>query len=124
MKEIWMADFINGAFEAFGSFFIIMSILKLRKEKEVKGVDWKHIAYFTIWGFWNLHYYPSLNQRLSFYGGIAIVITNAVWVVQMIYYGNRHKRGINGKKREHGNWRGDKLVGKQASFGMVERTTP
>jgi hypothetical protein len=68
-----MKDLINGSFEFLGSFFIMFSVLKLRKEKEVKGVDWKHIAFFTSWGAWNLYYYPSLGQWISWYGSVAIL---------------------------------------------------
>jgi hypothetical protein len=42
-----MKDLINGSFEFLGSFFIMFSVLKLRKEKEVKGVDWNQIPFFT-----------------------------------------------------------------------------
>jgi hypothetical protein len=110
-----MEDYINGIFETAGSLFILMSIAKLRREKMVKGVDWKHIAFFTIWGFWNMYYYPSLNQLMSFYGGIAIVVTNAVWVCMMIYYNKRQKEGRYGKKRKHGNKRSGTVVGGQTS---------
>jgi ABC-type transport system involved in cytochrome c biogenesis permease subunit len=89
-----IGDLINGTFESLGSVFILFSIIKLHKEKQVKGVDYKHIAFFTIWGIWNLYYYPSLNQRLSFIGGILIVIANVVWVSQIIYYSR-----VNGEVR-------------------------
>jgi len=88
----WMADAINGTFEILGSFFILMSVIKLHKDKQVKGVDWKHVAFFTLWGVWNLHYYPTLNQRLSFYGGIAIVAMNAIWVVQLLHYTKKKQK--------------------------------
>lgn len=81
-----IGDVINGLFESLGSIFILFSIIKLHKEKKVKGVDHKHIVFFTLWGFWNLYYYPSLNQSLSFVGGILIVIANVIWVSQIIYY--------------------------------------
>jgi ABC-type transport system involved in cytochrome c biogenesis permease subunit len=88
-----IGDLINGTFESLGSIFILFSIIKLHKEKQVKGVDYKHIAFFTIWGIWNLYYYPSLNQRLSFIGGILIVIANVVWVSQIIYYSRVNREG-------------------------------
>lgn len=84
-------DTVNGAFEMLGSVFILMSVWKLRKDKQVKGVDWKHIAFFTAWGYWNLYYYPSLNQSMSFYGGIAIVLANMIWVLQLMHYTYKQK---------------------------------
>lgn len=81
-----MFDIINGIFESFGSIFICFSIAKVLKDKEVKGISWIHASFFTAWGFWNLFYYPSLDQWFSFFGGVAIVSANFVWVVLLIYF--------------------------------------
>jgi hypothetical protein len=86
-------DAINGGMELFGGFFITMSILRLYKDKEVHGISWMHAGYFTVWGWWNLYYYPHLNQWLSFIGSILIAITNTIWVGQMLYY----RKASNGK---------------------------
>jgi hypothetical protein len=82
-------DVINGIFEMCGALFIAPSIFKLHREKEVKGVSWVHASFFTAWGYWNLFYYPSLGQWLSFSGGVALVLTNTLWLAQLIYYSNR-----------------------------------
>lgn len=82
-------DVINGLFEFLGAPFILLSVIKLYKQKQVKGVSWVHAVFFTIWGWWNLFYYPSLGQWISFAGGIAIVVTNSLWLVQMLYYSRR-----------------------------------
>lgn len=79
-------DVINGCFEFFGAPFIFLSILKLHKDKQVKGISWVHAIFFTLWGFWNLYYYPHLEQFISFAGGIAIVTANTIWLCQLIYY--------------------------------------
>lgn len=79
-------DLINGCYEALGSLFILMSILRLHKDKKVRGVSIIGVAFFMSWGYWNLYYYPSLNQWWSFIGGLFIVISNTFWVGQMIYY--------------------------------------
>ena len=79
-------DLINGCFELFGAPFILLSVIKLHKHKVVRGVSWLHAGFFAIWGMWNLYYYPYLNQWASFVGGIAIAITNTIWVCQLIYY--------------------------------------
>lgn len=79
-------DLINGIFELSGAFFILLSILKLKKEKKVCGVSWVHVGFFAMWGYWNLFYYPHLTQWVSFAGGIGIVITNTFWLGQLIYY--------------------------------------
>ena len=87
-----MEDIINGCFEVFAGLFTIHNCVRLYEDKEVKGVSILATFFFTLWGFWNLYYYPSLGQTWSFYGGIVIVITNSVWVSQMIYYSRKNKR--------------------------------
>lgn len=84
-------DAINGAYELCGGFFLLASCLRLLKDKEVKGISIAASAFFTSWGYWNLWYYPHLNQWLSFMGGILIVIANTWWVSMAIYY-TRKKR--------------------------------
>jgi hypothetical protein len=91
-----LEDLINSIFECSGSIFVLLSIRRLRREKKVRGVDYKHIAFFTAWGFWNLYYYPSLEQWMSFFGGLLITIANLVWVIQLIYYVCKEKRGNRG----------------------------
>ena len=82
-------DIINGCFELLGAPFILLSIIKIAKEKKVYGISWLHAGFFTSWGFWNLFYYPHLNQWFSFAGGIAIAAVNSIWLVQLIYYNKK-----------------------------------
>lgn len=79
-------DMINGLFEGLGTLFILTSVVKLYNEKLVRGVSWVHMSFFMTWGFWNLYYYPHLEQWWSFVGGIGIVVANTVYVGQLLYY--------------------------------------
>jgi hypothetical protein len=79
-------DKVNGSFELFGGFFILLNILKVCNDKSVAGVDWRAVLFFTAWGYWNLYYYPSLDQKASFYGGIVIAIANTVWLSLLIWF--------------------------------------
>ena len=79
-------DMVNGTYELLGAPFILMSVIKLYRDKQVQGVSWLHAGFFATWGFWNLYYYPHLEQWFSFVGGIAIVVTNTFWLGQLIYY--------------------------------------
>ena len=81
-----MPDLINGLFEGLGALFLLQNVLRLHKDKIVRGVHWLPTSFFMLWGYWNLFYYPHLNQWLSFFGGLAIVIVNTVWLGQMIFY--------------------------------------
>ena len=85
------ADIINGSFELLGAFFLMLNVKQLYKDKKLNGVHWLPTVFFTSWGFWNLYYYPSLNQWFSFYGGLCIVIVNTFWLLQIIYYSRRNK---------------------------------
>lgn len=86
-----MNDLINGIFECSGGFFVLYSILKLYKDKKVLGISWIYVAYFSIWGLWNLYYYPSLNQNLSFIGGLFVTFTNIIYTIMLIYYNIKKK---------------------------------
>ena len=88
-------DNMNGLFELCGGLFIFLSVLKLRKQKKVRGVSAVGIAYFTLWGYWNIYYYPHLNQWFSFAGGLSVVLINTAWLAQIIYYTRKEKRDNN-----------------------------
>lgn len=75
------ADAVNGSFEALGALLILLNVRRLRLDRRVAGVSFAPTAYFTIWGLWNLYYYPALDQWLSFAGGCAITMANAAWLV-------------------------------------------
>ena len=79
-------DMINGLLESIGGLFIVGSIFQLYKDKRVLGIYWPHPIFFTAWGFWNLFYYPHLEQWFSFYGSVFLVVANAIWLGQIIYY--------------------------------------
>ena len=82
-------DHINGIFEFFGGWFIIISIVKLIKEKTVAGVSWLHISFFTVWGAWNIYFYPAYGLWWSFIGGLWLVAMNTLYVGLLLYYGGR-----------------------------------
>lgn len=83
------ADFINGVlFELAGALFILNHCRAVMRDKCVAGVSIISTVFFTLWGFWNLYYYPSLGQWLSFVGGVCIVAANVLWVSLLIYYRN------------------------------------
>lgn len=79
-------DFINSSFELLAGVFVLNHCRVLRKEKEVKGVSLASIMFFSVWGFWNIIYYPALNQWCSFIGGIFITAANLVYSTMIFYY--------------------------------------
>lgn len=77
-------DLINGLFECFGGALIWLNVRALARDREVKGVDWRVMFFFTAWGLWNMFYYPHLGQWASFVGGLVIAAGNVAWVVLVI----------------------------------------
>ena len=84
-------DKMNGMFELFGGLFIMLSCIRLYRDKKVRGVSVVAITYFTLWGYWNIHYYPHLDQWVSFTGGLCVVAVNTVWLGMMLYYIRKEK---------------------------------
>ena len=80
------ADALNGSLELLGGLFITFSIMKLLRDKAVRGISWIHVGFFTVWGAWNLYYYPHLDQYWSFVGGIGVFIANGVYLALLIRY--------------------------------------
>ena len=85
-------DLINALFEFFAAAAVTMSIVTVLKQKMVRGVSIAHVGFFVLWGFWNLFYYPHLEQTLSFIAGIAVAIANTTWISLLIYYNLKEKR--------------------------------
>lgn len=79
-------DLINSLFEGFAGLMVLNHCRVLHAEKMVRGVSVVSSFFFTAWGVWNVYYYPALNQPLSFYGGLFVVVANAVYVWMMIFY--------------------------------------
>jgi hypothetical protein len=77
-------DLINGIFETGGAFAAWKNYFQLRKDKAIKGVYWPVYVFYSLWGLWNLAYYPMLNQWLSFCAGIVLVTGNVAWVTQAV----------------------------------------
>jgi hypothetical protein len=79
-------DLINGSVEFVGAVFTWKNALAIYRDKSIKGVYWPSTVFFTVWGLWNLYFYPVLGQWLSFTGGIFLVAGNICWVTMAIYY--------------------------------------
>lgn len=74
-------DLINGLFETGGAVAAWRNFFQLRRDRAIKGVYWPVYVFYSLWGFWNLAYYPMLNQWLSFTAGAVLVAGNVAWVI-------------------------------------------
>ena len=97
---IWQ-DCVHGTFELAGGFFILLHVLRLLRDKEVRGVSAIAVAYMTLWGFWNMYYYPFLAQWFSTFGGAAIALINTAWVVLLFYYLRKERKAKNERQSKH-----------------------
>lgn len=79
-------DVINGAFEFVASVLLAMNVIKLHRDKCLRGVCITPFAFMVIWGYWNCYFYPALDAWWSFWGGMLVAIVNTIWVSQMVYY--------------------------------------
>ena len=93
-------DNINGLFELLGGLFILLSCVKLYRDKKVRGVSFIHVTYFTLWGYWNIHYYPHLGQWFSFGGSLAVTLINTFWLGQIIYYIKKERKEVSNMIKE------------------------
>lgn len=72
------ADIINASFEAMAGLMVANHCRVLLRERTVRGVSLLAVLFFTIWGAWNLYYYPALGQSLS--GACATASHGAGWL--------------------------------------------
>ena len=79
-------DYVNAFFEGVGALTILDNCRVALKDKKIYGISWKPIAFYTLWGFWNIYFYPSVNAMWSFYAGIAVVTSNIIWLIFIIKY--------------------------------------
>jgi hypothetical protein len=84
-------DMVNGGFELFSGLMTILSVVKLYKDKSVRGVHLGPQFFFVSWGFYNLVFYPWHGLMFSFVGGIVMVGVNATWLGMAIYYKHQEK---------------------------------
>lgn len=80
------SDITNGLFEALGGGSVWLNVRAILRDKKTRGISPLATTFFTAWGFWNLFYYPHLDQWASFAGGVIIVLGNAAWLALMFKY--------------------------------------
>lgn len=84
-------DTINGLFEIVGAIFVGRDIQLLARHKSVKGKGLGSNIFFSGWALWNLYYYPSLDQWMSFIGAILLLVSNLTWFLMALYYLRKEK---------------------------------
>lgn len=79
-------DAVNSVFEFLGTPFVLVSLIKVIRNKNSNGVSYLTLLFFSVWGYWNMFFYSHLEQWLSFTASIALALTNTAWMVAVLYY--------------------------------------
>jgi hypothetical protein len=82
-------DLVNGIFEFGIAIPLSKGVMILRTDKVIKGFYWPTICWTTVWGLWNLYYYPHLDQWMSLTGGLVVVGVNLTWLGHVFYYARK-----------------------------------
>jgi hypothetical protein len=82
-------DMVNGLFELFGALVLSLNVRRIVQDRQLKGVSIWPVVFFALWGFWNLYFYPSVGAFWSFYGGIAVVFVNTLWLI--LVFANKYR---------------------------------
>ena len=83
-----LSDLINASFEGLAAAVSFLNIRQILKDKAVRGVSGWPVAFFTVWGLWNLYYYPSLGQYFSAVAAAGMVSINVWWLALYRKYKN------------------------------------
>lgn len=83
-------DMVNAGFEFGAGLAVLAHCERLYEDKEARGLSIPAVVFFTLWGLWNIFYYPHLDQPWSFYGGLYVTAINALYVSMLVSY-SRHR---------------------------------
>lgn len=79
-------DIVNSLFEIFGGSFVALSICRLYRDKQTRGLSLWHPFFFLCWGYWNPWYYSQVQSPLSAIGALGVALANTAWFLMIIYY--------------------------------------
>ena len=79
-------DEINSFFISVASIFYFLNLLKLYKDKEVKGISILSIVFFSTWNFWTLYFFWDTEFSLTRNAYIAVAISNFLYLSLLFRY--------------------------------------
>jgi len=97
-------DIINAMFELGGFMAIIPSILAVLRDKCWQGLSLMTPVFFTSWGFWNILYYPHLDQFWSACAAVLLTVSNSIYLALLFKY---RTKSLEAELAEHGSGMGD-----------------
>ena len=89
-----MYDQIISGFIFVAGIFYVLNLLKLIKDKDIKGISKLSIVFFSIWNIWTLFFFLMVTEFWWTIGAYIIVtVLNVVYIILMIKYGR--KKGVD-----------------------------
>ena len=85
-KEASILDIVNMTFFFSSSFVIWLNVMKIYKDKQIRGVKLIPGVFFCVSCSWGIFYYVKLGQPWSVIGMILMAIANFAWTFLAIYY--------------------------------------
>lgn len=82
-------DVINACFEGGGAVLTWLNVARIRRDREVRGVDWRVTAFWSLWGLWNIRYYVGVGHPLSAVAGTVLASGYITWVLHALVYSRR-----------------------------------
>lgn len=79
-------DLITASLEVGSAVFQWRNVKAIRRDKKLAGVSWVPSFFFMSWGLYNLWFYDVMALPLSWWGGLAITIVNAIWLAHVFHY--------------------------------------
>ena len=87
-----MMDKINSTFLFAASLFYVLNLVKLRKDKEVKGYNLGSIVFFTTWNCWNVvFYFVETNMFWTKVSSMFVAVLNIVYLTLLFKYRRQKK---------------------------------
>ena len=80
------SDQINACLELAGAIFLVPTLIEAYNKKRIVGVHYITPIFFSLWGLWNIFYYPSLNQYWSASAACIMLSVNIIWLVMVFRY--------------------------------------
>ena len=81
-----LLDAANAVLQLGGAWATWRNVEELLVHRILRGVRLRSIAFFAMWGVWNVFYFWELEQWLSVATGLLLCTGNAAWVALALHY--------------------------------------
>lgn len=84
-------DTVNALWELAATGFVLLNVARTHKAGGTAGVSRWNQLYFTLWGVWNLVFYPFNDHWMSAAAGACVAAANALWLAQCLFWDRKEK---------------------------------